>query len=80
MYTQRAADLGEVQIRAADSKRSVHRHELNRQRDDALHRRGELVEIHVRPHHFLIRRVHRTQKMHAAIAAECAGSEEEARD
>ena len=48
-----AADLREVQVSAADAKGGEHGHVLNRQRDNALHSRGELVEIHVRSHHLL---------------------------
>ena len=45
------ADLGEIQVRSDDPEAREHDHVLNRQRDNALHRCGKLVEVHVRSHH-----------------------------
>ena len=44
------ADLGEIQVRSDDPEAREHDHVLNRQRDNALHGRGELVEIHIGSH------------------------------
>ena len=46
----RTSDLGEVQVRSDDPEAREHDHVLNRQRDNALHGRGELVEIHIGSH------------------------------